>query len=219
MEIVIKEKLIKYNFSSRDGEKIQYLVLHDTGNTRTGANAESHYTFFNSGDKQSSAHYFVDDSQILRIVKDSNKSWHCGDGRGKYGITNENSIGIEMCINSDGNFDKMYTKTVSLVKHLMEEYNISIDNVVRHYDASRKICPNIMSANNWSKWHQFKNDVKYTDYKDSLKLLYKNLFNREADSYGLTYWDFKLNNGMSYGDMLKYMSDSDEFKKIYYIWK
>ena len=93
-EIKINEKLVKYNFSSRNGEKIKYISIHDTGNKRRGADANAHFNFFNGGDRQSSAHYFVDDKQILRIIKDEHKSWHCGDGKGKYEIRNENSIGI-----------------------------------------------------------------------------------------------------------------------------
>ena len=38
----------------------------------------------------------------------------------------------------------------------MKELNIPIERVVRHYDASRKSCPNSMSKNNWAEWHLFK---------------------------------------------------------------
>lgn len=79
MAIQINEKLIKYNFSNRNGEKIKYIVIHDTGNTGVGADANAHYNYFNSGDRQSSADYFVDDKQALRVVKDTNYSWHCGE--------------------------------------------------------------------------------------------------------------------------------------------
>ena len=65
-------------------------------------------------------------------------TWHCGDGKGKYGITNSNSIGIEICINSDGNYNIAFQNAVELTKHLMKELNIPIERVVRHYDASRK---------------------------------------------------------------------------------
>ena len=61
-----------------------------------------------------------------------------------------------MCINSDGDFNKTYSNTLKLTKHLMEKYNIPLENVVRHYDASRKICPNIWKENNWAKWEKFK---------------------------------------------------------------
>ena len=152
----IKEKLVKYNFSSRNNTPIKYIVVHDTGNTGKGADTNAHYNYFNSADRQASAHYFIDDKQILRIIKDSDKSWHCGDGKGKYNITNENSIGIEMCINSDGDFEKTKENTLELIKYLVERYNIDFKNIVRHYDASRKICPYSMSKNNWEEWNKFK---------------------------------------------------------------
>ena len=216
-EIKINEKLVKYNFSSRNGEKIKYISIHDTGNKRRGADAEAHFYFFNGGDRGASAHYFVDDKQILRIIKDEHKSWHCGDGKGKYGIRNENSIGIEMCINSDGDFNKTYLNTLKLTKYLMEKYNIPLENVVRHYDASRKLCPNVFKENNWEKWNKFKEHLKQEDYRNTITLLYENLFNREPDSEGLNYWNEQLNSGLSFGDMLKVMGDSEEFKEKYVV--
>ena len=221
-EIKINEKLVKYNFSSRNGEKIKYISIHDTGNKRRGADAEAHFTLHNRGDRGASAHYFVDDKQILRIIKDEHKSWHCGDGKGKYGIRNQNSIGIEMCINSDGDFNKTYLNTLKLTKYLMEKYNIPLENVVRHYDASRKICPNIWKENNWEKWNKFKEDLKNIgreekDYRNTITLLYENLFNREPDSEGLNYWNEQLNLGLTYGDMLKAMGESEEFNEKYVV--
>ena len=218
--IKINEKLIKYNFSSRGGEEIKYIVIHDTGNTSKGAGADNHFLFFNGADRQSSAHYFVDDKQILRVVKDSDKSWHCGDGRGLNGITNENSIGVEMCINSDGDFNKTYLNALKLTKYLMKKYNIPLENVVRHYDASRKICPNIWKENNWEKWNRFKEALnnlykEQKDYTKNLNKLYKNLFGRDGDEEGLKYWNKQLNIGISWGDVLKAMGDSEEFKSKY----
>ncbi|UZQ49950.1 N-acetylmuramoyl-L-alanine amidase [Clostridium kluyveri] len=151
----ITKKLIKFNFSSVND--IKYIVVHDTANTDRGADAEAHYRYFNSGDRQSSAHYFVDNKEIVQLVEDYNASWHCGDGGGRYGITNHNSIGVEICVNSDCDYDKAVSNAVDLVKFLMKKYNIAIDRVVRHYDASRKICPQSMSADNWQKWWGFKN--------------------------------------------------------------
>ena len=216
----INEKLVKYNFSSRKGTSIKYIVIHDTGNTSKGADANAHFSFFNSADRQSSAHYFVDDTQVLRIIKDSDKAWHCGDGNGKYGITNENSLGIEICINMNGNFNIAFDKAAELTSFLMKKYNITLENVVRHYDASRKICPNSMSKNNWEKWNKFKEDLKkigkeQKDYTNTITQLYKNIFQREPDSEGLNYWNEQLNLGLTFGDMMKVMGESEEFKEKY----
>ena len=96
--------------------------------------------------------------QIIQTVdSDVNYSWHCGDGHGKYGITNQNSLGIEICIEKDGNpTEATLQSTLELIKFLMKKYNISINNVVRHYDASRKKCPKSFMKNNWCKWYEFK---------------------------------------------------------------
>lgn len=70
----IKRQISKYNFSS--GNNIQYLVIHDTGNSTDTSEANANY--FNGGDRQASAHYFVDDDSIVQVVEDYNASWHCG---------------------------------------------------------------------------------------------------------------------------------------------
>lgn len=155
---------IKYNRSNRGGTPIKYIVVHDTGNPSRGANATAHYNYFNGGDRSSSADFFVDDTQVL-CVNDYYKyyTWHCGDGRGKYGITNRNSVGIEFCINVDSDRDKTLERTAQLVRELMQELNIPIDRVVRHYDASRKNCPQSMSGNGWAQWYEFKEKLKGED--------------------------------------------------------
>ena len=155
---------IKYNRSNRGGTPIKYIVVHDTGNPSRGANATAHYNYFNGGDRSSSADFFVDDTQVL-CVNDYYKfyTWHCGDGRGKYGITNRNSVGIEFCINVDSDRNKTLERTAQLVRELMQELNIPIDRVVRHYDASRKNCPQSMSGNGWAQWYKFKEKLKGED--------------------------------------------------------
>ena len=147
---------IAYNKTKRS-QKPKYIVVHDTGNSGKGANAKAHFNYFNGGDRGASADFFVDDKEALQ-VNDYNTyyTWHCGDGKGKNGITNSNSVGIEICINSDGDYNKAVMRAQALVAKLMKELNIPLSNVVRHYDASGKICPNSMSKNNWQAWNTFK---------------------------------------------------------------
>ena len=171
-------KQISHNYSDRRGKKIEWIVIHDTGNANPGANAQSHYNYFNSGNRNSSADFFVDDKGVL-CVNDYSKyyTWHCGDGKGKFGITNSNSIGIEICVNSDGDYAKVLANTIELVKELMDELHIPADRVVRHYDASRKNCPASMNVNNWAIWHEFKESLKneggltVTQYEELKKMI------------------------------------------------
>lgn len=158
----IQTMLIKYNYSKR-AEAIKYIAVHDTGNTGKGAGVDSHFNYFNSSDRGASADYFVDDKKIGMFVEPHNKGWHVGDGKNKYGINNNNAIGIEICINSDGDYNKAVSNTVDLVKHLMIKHNVPIDRVVRHKDASGKNCPNTMSSNNWAKWFEFKSRLIGSD--------------------------------------------------------
>ncbi len=156
----IERKISSYNYSSRNGNSIKYITLHYTGNK--GDTAKNNVDYFYGGDRSASAHYFVDDNSIWQSVEDYNSAWAVGDGKGAYGITNQNSISIEMCCNSSGVIsEKTETNALELVKYLMSKYNISISNIVRHYDASRKICPN-WSADNWSRWITFKNKLNET---------------------------------------------------------
>ena len=163
MSAITQFKQIKWNRTPRS-DSIKYIVVHDTGNTDKGADAERHYQYFNGGDRNSSADVFVDDHQAIK-VNDWNKyyTWHCGDGHGKYGITNANSVGVEMCINSDGDYEKAFDRTVAVVKELMQVLGVDADHVVRHYDASRKDCPMSMSGNGWARWNEFKKRITETE--------------------------------------------------------
>ena len=164
----IQDMLIKYNYSKRTNT-IKYIVIHTTGNTSKGAGVKNHFNYFNGGDRQSSADYFVDDSNIARFVKDTNYAWHCGDGSGQYGITNNNSLGIEFCVNSDGDFKKTVSNAIDLVKYLMNKYNIGIDNVVQHWNASRKNCPKeLREGKDGITWAVFKQRLTSSNNSDEL---------------------------------------------------
>lgn len=150
----IQKQLINYNFSKRNGE-IKYIVVHDVGAVST---AQNNRDYFAGGNRNASADFFVDSNNIIQIIDyHKNYSWAVGDGRGKNGITNSNSVSIEMCLESNMQpSEETIQNTLDLVKYLMNELNIPIDRVVRHYDASFKNCPQSFSANNWAKWQEFK---------------------------------------------------------------
>ncbi len=151
---------IAYNRTKRTAT-IEYIVIHDTGNKAAGADALAHFAYFNGGNRQSSADFFVDDKEILQ-VNDYHTfyTWHCGDGKGKYGITNNNSVGIEICVNEDGDYSVAFELAVECTKRLMRELKIDADHVVRHYDASGKNCPASMHGKTWGKWELFQNLIR-----------------------------------------------------------
>ncbi len=151
---------IAYNRTRRT-VPVSYIVIHDTGNPSPGADARAHFSYFNGGDRGSSADFFVDDKECLQINDYTiYYTWHCGDGNGKYGIANHNSLGIELCINADGDYEKAFANAVALTKRLMRELGIPPEKVVRHYDASRKSCPGSMQQNSWERWQLFQKQIQ-----------------------------------------------------------
>jgi len=127
---------------------IQFLVIHYTAND--GDKAKSNVNFFANNTPKSSAHYFVDENEIWQSIEDKDTAWHCGQG-GMPSIVhpdcrNNNSIGIEMC--SRKNADKTYyikpevvERTVHLTAMLAKKHKISLENIIRHWDVTRKVCP------------------------------------------------------------------------------
>ncbi len=174
-------KQIKYNRTATSvytGRSINYIVIHYTANYSKGANTEAHYNYFNNANRNASADFFIDDKSIWQI-NDYNKyyTWAVGDGDGKYGVTNRNSISIEMCVNSDSNFNKTLQNTVELTAYLMKELNIDINHVVRHFDASKKLCP-LMFCGNTQKdkdWELFKDKINKEFIINNIKPLSKKI--------------------------------------------
>ncbi|AID45075.1 N-acetylmuramoyl-L-alanine amidase [Candidatus Arthromitus sp. SFB-mouse-Japan] len=158
-QYLLKEKLISNNFSNRENKKIEYIVVHDTGNWDEGAGLDRHYNFFENVSDNASYHYLVgnedNEYKIYNLVGEEYRSWHCGDGRGKYGITNDNSIGIGMCVNKDSDHKNNILGMARLAAELLIKHDLTMDKLVRHYDASRKVCPEFMSSDDWKLWNGF----------------------------------------------------------------
>lgn len=148
----------------RGHSEIKFIVIHYTGNYNAGADAEAHYRYLQRATRYGSAHYYVDDRQIIQTIGDSRVAWAVGDnqGHGRYlnGCTNNNSISIEMCVNADADQKKTYKNVLELTKNLMAKFKVPVERVCRHYDVSRKDCPHNFRANNWAMWWQFKEEIK-----------------------------------------------------------
>lgn len=159
----------KWNMTYAPGRKITHIVDHYTG---TKACAENNCKFFSTGNRQASADFFINkDGAIFQLNKNLKNyySWHCGDGYGRYGVTNANSIGIEV-VSAGEQFTAAQKESLKkLHLWLMATYKIPAVNVVRHYDASRKICPKPYcgSASKNKKWKELH---AYTTKKTAAKI-------------------------------------------------
>lgn len=145
-----------YNIVRRSAA-VRYIVVHYVGDgTSAAGSARRNCVYFAGGDRQASAHYFIDDGHIFEFADPREyATWHVGDGHGRYGITNANSIGIEVCNNGGPYTEAEIDRLTWLVQRLMGEFGVPAERVVRHYDASRKMCPLYYAQNPdaWSKLH------------------------------------------------------------------
>ena len=178
LNIIKNTRSSLHNTSVRYGG-IQYIVVHYTASTGSAAN---HLQYFsNPSVVNASADFFVDETGIYQYNTNlsGRYSWAVGGGRqsaygGKfYGkCTNPNSVSIEMCCKSNGGSlaangsgwylePKTIESTLELTKHLMKQYNVPADRVIRHYDVTGKYCPgirgwNTADGNTEEKWLAFK---------------------------------------------------------------
>ena len=123
---------------------VQYVVIHYTGNSKDAAISNARYFYNNASNVGGSAHYFVDDgSTIYSSVPEYYCCWGVGDGRGVFGVTNYNSLSIEMCCTA-GNYMVSSTteeRAAELAADLLKKYGLGIDRLRTHYLCSRKDCP------------------------------------------------------------------------------
>lgn len=184
-----------HNTSARNGS-IKYIVIHYVGAT---GDAKANITYYNQKNVTSaSADFYVGHTGDIWQYNPNPKARYCWAVGGKkqsshggkfYGIAkNANCISIEMCVKNNGNkaanspdwslSDATYASAVELTKHLMKQYNIDINHVIRHFDVNGKACPGIIGwntypGNNENKWLQFKNHLASTETTSTDTYKYK----------------------------------------------
>ncbi|MEV9641785.1 N-acetylmuramoyl-L-alanine amidase [Mammaliicoccus sciuri] len=138
----------------------EYITIHETGNTDKGSDANAHARLqANGNNREASWHITVDEKRAIRSFLDTSICWHAG---ASYPRTSGNprSIGIEICINSDGDFSQAVRNAASVAVQLMKMHNIPISKVVQHNHWSGKDCPyNLRGGRKGINWTQFKQMV------------------------------------------------------------
>ena len=162
------------NYNKGRKPSIQFIVVHYTANN--GDKAQGNGNYFSQPNRNASAHYFVDENEIIQSVKDSDMAWHCGAKSYKHPkCRNDNSIGVEMCSEKDdkGQYyinEQTQNTAIKLIKVLMEKYNIPLENVLRHYDVTGKICPEPF-VRNQVQWLDFKKKLSEKK-KEGAEMIY-----------------------------------------------
>lgn len=165
-------KPLSVHISKLPNREIKYLAIHFTAGSKSVAGvAQNMYNTFVA--RPASADFGVDDRDIVQFNPDI-KNYYCwavGDKKNPYssgGIlngkaNNKNTISIEICStcfpatasaismpnHSGWKFSEAaLNNATKLAKIIMKKYNIPIENVVRHYDITGKLCPGIIGWNN-----------------------------------------------------------------------
>lgn len=171
---IIQKFITGHCRSYRKLERVTAIIIHWTANTRKGAGAMANRNYFNSSPKTpdgklifASAHYCVDSTSIVQCLPEDEVAYHVGSSKpykpeglrimGNSKSPNNVTVGIEMCVNEDGNFTITRSQTIELTRYLAQKYNISKQNVLRHFDITGKDCPKMMLDN--IVWEQFRNEV------------------------------------------------------------
>lgn len=143
----IDQILLPVNKYTRPGRKItpKGVVIHWTANEGVNADAERHADYFSGASVYASAQYFADEDSIVQLIPDNEMAYHVGARSyrtSKYGsYPNSTMIGVEMCVNSNGNFKETWKRSVWLVAHLLKKHNLTINELERHHDITGKDCP------------------------------------------------------------------------------
>lgn len=157
---------------SRPGHSMNpdYITIHQTGNTSEGADAKAHARYLHNNAPNPSWHYSVDDKIAVQHLPLDENGWHAADGGGD---GNMNSIGIEGCINSDGNYlqmiENMAKKTAELI-HTGKVNKGFPEAVKQHHDWNNsRNCPaQIRAGKDGIGWDNFLDKVeKYLDEMSS----------------------------------------------------
>ncbi len=167
--VKINRLITPYNRTVMDNKRNMWIVIHYVGAV---SSAKANANYFYTAKRNASASYFVDEKEIWQVVDDKNAAWHVGANRYFNSCRNTNSIGIEMCCKKDPK-GKWYFEpetvenTLDLAAMLMLKYNIPIERVCRHYDVTRKVCPEPYVRDEGA-WQEFLNrlEKKVMDEKE-----------------------------------------------------
>lgn len=129
------------------------ITIHETANLTAGAGAQAHANLQSRGNSRTASwHYQVDDKIAIQSFSDDTICYHAGSTLG-----NATSIGIEICVNSDGDFKKAVKNAAELTAILMKRHKLTIDDVVQHNHFSGKNCPTFLrSGSKGINWTDFK---------------------------------------------------------------
>lgn len=156
----IIEDFLEVNDFSRPGtelKKVKNIFVHYTANPGTSA-AQNRSYFANlalTQERSASAHLIIGyDGELIQCIPFDEQAYAVM-------TRNEDSISIECCyLSEDGSFTwETYDTLVRTLAWLIDKYDLSTEDILRHYDCGGKMCP-LYYVEHEDAWNQLLEDVK-----------------------------------------------------------
>lgn len=170
--MVIQEKFLTKNPYSRPGlklEKVTKIALHYVGNPKSTALNNRNY-FENLKDTHIthvSSHFIVGlQGEVIQCIPLDEWSYCTNQANGY-------SISIETCHpDATGKFNAKTEKSLAeLTAFLLKKFDLTVSDIIRHYDVTGKICPK----------HYVENSAAYSRFKSAVAALMDETTAPQAD--------------------------------------
>lgn len=155
----ITEDLLEINDYSRPGtklKKVKSIFVHYTANPGTSAQRNRSYfaNLAETHERSASAHFIIGyDGEVIQCIPREEQA---------YAVIsrNEDSLSIECCyLDEDGKFtQETYDTLIHMLAWLTQEYHLSTEDILRHYDCGGKLCP-LYYVEHEDAWEQLLADV------------------------------------------------------------
>lgn len=155
----IIKNFLEINDFSRPGtelEKVKSIFVHYTANQGTSA-AQNRSYFSNlalTHETSASAHLIIGyDGEIVQCIPFDEQAYAVK-------TRNKDSISIECCyVSDDGSFtQETYDTLVHTLAWLIDKYDLTVNDILRHYDCGGKMCP-IYYVEHEDAWERLLRDV------------------------------------------------------------
>ncbi|MCI9314610.1 MAG: N-acetylmuramoyl-L-alanine amidase [Lachnospiraceae bacterium] len=160
MRPALTEDFLEINDFSRPGTeltKINNIFVHYTANPGTSA-AQNRSYFANlalTQERSASAHLIIGyEGEIIQCIPFDEQAYAVM-------TRNEDSISIECCyVDADGSFtQETYDSLVHTLAWLTDQYDLSTQDIMRHYDCGGKKCP-VYYVEHEDAWNRLLEDVE-----------------------------------------------------------
>lgn len=151
----VQREILPLSSDSRRGvllEDITGIAIHYVGNP--GSTAAQNRSFYGNPGTKVNSHFLIGlEGEIIQCLPLEEKSSATSQ-------RNRDTISIEVCHPDEGGkFTKeSYEALIRLTAFLCIEGEIPLDGVIRHYDATGKLCP-LYYVENEEAWEQMRADI------------------------------------------------------------